>query len=1294
MERLESFVAGVLLQRLRRAEDDETSPACTSFRGAVLFVDISGYTALAEALCNQGSNGIEQLGKTLDLAFRSHVRAVHETAGEIACFAGDAFIAYWPADDGNVSSALRRAHDCARLLHGASRFGVPSSSAAVPALHIGLSAGEIWAARLGAEERWQLLLAGRAVREACAEAARAAEGETAVAPAAEPFLTASLNRRDDRTSTSDSEASTPSQSADLIAHVPRRIQDYVGEGYSAWIPQRRTICALFVRIDGLDETGPAALTRFQEAITSLHVALRPYTGSSGTLLLDDKGLVFTLCFGMPHDAHADDAMRAVRAGLAIRSELARLRLDCAIGVAGGPGVCMPLGGPERRHYWAVGRFMHVAGRLMEAARSGLLCTDDIADRVRHAISLSPERPLTLRGMRRPLHAFRVRADSSIDDQTEVLYGREDEQAKLDQHLDAFENGRGTVLWMVGDAGLGKTALIHYLRQGASRRRIDCLLGGAGSVEIAVGYAAWRPVFATLLADLQSSQSSQEVRLARLGNLRHPQLAPLVNAVIPGLLDETPLVQSLSGQARADATSGVLSEVIVSHATSRFVLVLEDCHWMDSASWRLVLRVAQDHPQALIVLTSRPSADSQELSALRRLDRFDEMKLSPLRSDAIGSLVESVLEGRAANRELVDEITQSSVGNPLFAREYALLLTTRLLQHDFASRLVESHQPADTLPVTVQTLIASRLDALSPSEDLALKTASVIGDRFSADLIANAYPGNQRDESLESILTSLGEKQLIVPAETAANSFVFQHALIREVTYQQLTREQRHDLHRRVAETIERECGDDLRSHVATLAHHWSRAEVPKFTIRYADQAASQALAAGAFEESERLLHTCIDLAKGEDAAEFKAVDRIRWFRQVADARHGMGHLESRRAAAHQALRAVGAPRPQTTLGLAVQLIAHFFRLSTRRVLSTTRAVVETPHLLDVARAYRHSAEVCYFNNDMFGMICDSVSAVTVASALKPSAVLAGASTELGGILSVAGLRQIGERILRRAIATAEAADDQAAQAYAHMISCLYYVGVGDWRSAERSAERCQELCEPMDDRVNWTNAQAVRFWMSHYRSHHAAAYDAARSLRDRASETGNRQHRAWAFRFLGLCALRNDQPRNAADHLQAALDCLGETAALNERIPTLGVMALAQLRSGDVWSARATAKEGLAQMIHVRRPIGHSTLEGYSSLLTVALDAWREEQSPDWRRGVKVCLGALRRYRKGFPVGEARYQLHRGDYRRLSGALRAARRSYRRGEAAASQLGMPWEAQRCREALEQMLGSAEQGVAT
>ena len=108
--------------------------------------------------------------------------------------------------------------------------------------------------------------------------------------------------------------------------------------------------------------------------------------TSGTLLLDDKGLVFTLCFGMPHDAHADDALRAVRAGLAIHSELSRLAWTApsALHLAKACACC--LAGPNGGFSGRSGRFMHVAGRLMEAAGSGMLCTEEVADRVRRVVS--------------------------------------------------------------------------------------------------------------------------------------------------------------------------------------------------------------------------------------------------------------------------------------------------------------------------------------------------------------------------------------------------------------------------------------------------------------------------------------------------------------------------------------------------------------------------------------------------------------------------------------------------------------------------------------------------------------------------------------------------------------------------------------------------------------------------------------------------------------------------------------------------------------------------------------------
>jgi class 3 adenylate cyclase len=1231
------------------------------FEGAVLVVDISGYTPLAERLCAADRHGAETLGSILDNGFNGYLRAVRDAGGEIACFAGDAFIAYWAADDGDVQAVLIRALTCAERLHSMFGHDAPPGKPSQPPVHIGAGAGQMWMARLGIADRVKVLLAGPSVHQACAALSRAQAGHTEVAPEARAFLAVAAKPRNERQLSAVS-ARPALPLGEWTETTWRRMDDYARAGYPDWIEQRRPICAVFVRIDGIDSLSPASgAPVHQAAAVAIDAAIRPYTSATGAIVFDDKGLVFRVCLGMPHDTHSDDTLRAVRAGLDIRARLSTMGLSCAVGVAAGFGVCMLLGG----RYVPVGPFMHVAARFMEAAGQDLLCTEDVAAQVRQWVQLSEGPALSLKGLPLPVRAFRASGELA----TEVLFGREREQEAIDGYLDQFESQSGRVVLLSGEAGLGKTALVQYLRQRAEQRHIPCLYGAAGSMDIAVPYMAWRGVFSKLLEPAPAEDDSQAARRQRLGALKHELLAPLVNAVVPGYLEDTPLTRRLSGQARADATVSLLTEILATRASSGFLLVLEDCHWLDSPSWRLALHVCQEYPQACIVLTSRPGEEAEELAAIRHLERFVEIALGPLPADAISALVFQVLGARPEREGLVKEIIEIAVGHPLFAREYALLRATN-----------GAKEQSSAVPMTIQALIASRLDALSPSEDLTLKAACVIGDRFSLAVLDGARPGQPQD--LATTLARLRRLQFIVQSAEDSPTYEFQHALIREVAYEQLTRAQRSGLHRRVAEVLERTHVEDLPRHFGTLAHHWSRAEVPAPTIKYSDLAAAQALTAGAFQDAERLLDTCVTLGATTDG--FTTADQIRWYRGLADARHGLGRLEPRISAAHRALDLGGCHRPGHASQLVAQAGARLVGIGVRRVAAPMLPRPDPVRTMEIARAYRHSAEVCYFNNDMLGMLCDSLSAVAFASRLPPSAVWAGASTELGGIVSAAGLRPVGEWILRRAITIAEAADDQAAQAYAHMINSLYYIGRGRWDEAERSVKRCQDLCEPMDDRVNWTNAQTVRFWMSHYRSRHEGAYEAACALRERANQTGNRQHRAWGLRCLAVCSMQNAAlPGDPVADLRSALESLGETAALNERVPTLGLLALALQRAGDAAGARDAAVRGIDTIVRVRRPIGHGTLEGYSALTAVTLNEWQKDrQSERWGSGVQECLRVLRRYSRTFPIGEPRYHLHLGEYQRIMGRPGAARRSYEKGGKAALHLGMPSEARYCAEAVD------------
>jgi tetratricopeptide (TPR) repeat protein len=1296
LNRFSSFVPGQLLART--AGQDSGSPAFARFTGVVAFADISGYTPLAERLCEQGIEGAEQLSIILDRALSHYIACIHNSGGEVACFAGDGLLAYWSATNEELPITLQRAMDCASALHG-----VPlSNSFDLPQLHVGLALGVLWVARLGGiDGRWQILLAGDAVRDAGRAAAAAATGETLLSPRAEALARALVPGDLLHSAPTEkmigvgslSEACDVQGEADVGFLIPRIVQEWGQEISWKWLSQLRNVCALFVRIDGLDENAPDALDRYQAAVIEVQRGVPDSSRSGGTLFLDDKGLVFRLLLGLPHDSHADDALRAVKAGLAIEQGLKRLGLGCAAGLAIGRGLCTVLGAPERQQYIAVGRFMHLAARLMEKAGQGLLCSAEVADLVRDKIDWIAEQPLKLKGVRDNFDPIRAQALNLHLDSKEKLFGRESEKHWLEVRLRDLARGQGAVIWITGDAGIGKSALVHHLTQAAASSGIVTLEGDSVSAESAVPYLAWRRVFSRLLK-VNWPNTAEVGRCSTAQMLpRDPQkreLGPLINSVLPGLLEETPLVRALSGRARTDATLNFLAEVIQGCAGDSFMLVLEDCHWMDSASWRLLERIARDFPRALLVLTSRPHFESEELGVLRCMERFTELALSPLDDDAVSEIVRDLLVDIDAQSKIVQEIVTRSGGNPFFAREYTLLLqSTARVKHcsatQHATRRLSFEVNESETPITVQGLVTSRLDSLLPDEILTLKAASVLGNQLEVPVLRHVISQESRDYHLNSALSALVRYQLLTKSDDGERRYQFRHDIIRRVAYDELTSSQREKLHRDTALAIENVHRNQLESQFAILAHHWSMARVPVATVKYADLAASQALGSGAYAEADRLLQTCLNLTERSARVLTNAEGLVRWHRELADVHQGLGQVETRGIEARRALALAGRPRPGRLAGVLTQAAMRAARVCRRHAANTGPIAKADPKqtlTLEVARAYRHSAAVCWFSNDSLGMTCDILSAVECAEKAPASSVLASAYAELGGILGVVGLRRVGERILRRALDVAEISGDMCELAYVHLLTGLYAVGMGDWSTASRSSELCQEICERIYDRVNWSNAQAVRFWLNHYQARTDPARALAHELQDRAAETGNRQHQAWALRFLAVCDIRQGKPADAVWRLEQALERLGETAALNERIPIVGSLALARSHLGDVTAAHETVWEGLALISSIARPAGHATLEGYSGLSEVALEAWHAAPgSIDWQRAARRCLRALQRYRAAFPIGEPRYRLWQGRYRQMAGRNRAALSSFQRGASAAKGRGMAWDEARCVEAL-------------
>ena len=377
-----NFVPKRLLGRIDRGDK--------RFWGAAMFADLSSYTPYAEALCRAGTDGAERLGEKVGKALGEWAEIVRDCDGEIASFAGDAFLAYWAADgQGGVAGCRDNASRCADLLHEAGAgFGQAEESTDRSvngmeppplAFHIGIGLGHLWADRLTAGERRFYLLGGAAVGYATDAARKAKPGRTEVDGRVDYSAIGDGNGDDPTGSDSrgprrpavDSPPTDPApcpQAASVDVETPETETDKRFAGI---------VCALSVRIEGVDvhysEPVRNALERCEEALAAaLSDKRQDSINEHAHLGFEDKGLVFTLC--LPVHGRAD-IRTTVAAALAIKRELVDRGLQCSAGVACDRGVWMPLG----TSFGAVGRFLLVAARLMIEARGKVLVTSVVAN---------------------------------------------------------------------------------------------------------------------------------------------------------------------------------------------------------------------------------------------------------------------------------------------------------------------------------------------------------------------------------------------------------------------------------------------------------------------------------------------------------------------------------------------------------------------------------------------------------------------------------------------------------------------------------------------------------------------------------------------------------------------------------------------------------------------------------------------------------------------------------------------------------------------------------------------------
>jgi len=570
---LATYVPALVARRFADRREPLDVPESERFPAAVLFADISGFTALTERLAGTGPNGVEELTELLNDCSGELVELVGTHGGEVVKFAGDALLAIWPADDDD-SGVTAWAARCGLAMQQSLEGGEFAARVQL-SVRIAVGSGQVSVAHLGGVRgRWELVVGGPAVVQACAAEQLARPGDVVLSPDAYDVLLAICTGEQVRLGAGGRSAlrlasiRPPTSAAPLVrgvgaveaagpalrGYVPAAVTARLAAGQSAWISELRPVTVLFLRLPGLDDISSDTLEQAQKLVGEVQEALYEYEGSVNKLVIDDKGATLVAAFGLPPVAHEDDPVRAVQAALGIQARLQSRGLRPALGLATGRVFCGSVGSSKRREYTMIGGVVNLAARLMQAANDELVCDAATRQATEAKLAFEALPPRRLKGWAQPVAVFRPRGQSLARPRSGSLVGRAREQDLLSQRLIGLQQGQGGTVLVEGEAGIGKSRLVGGLVEQAAALPVRTLVGAADAVRSTTPYHAWRPVFESVFG-VEDVAESSERRTRVLDRLRvRPdleRLAPLLADVLPLDLPSDEVVGQLRGPVRAD-----------------------------------------------------------------------------------------------------------------------------------------------------------------------------------------------------------------------------------------------------------------------------------------------------------------------------------------------------------------------------------------------------------------------------------------------------------------------------------------------------------------------------------------------------------------------------------------------------------------------------------------------------------------------------------------------------------------------------------------------------------------------
>ena len=1308
---LASFMPGRLCCRFTEDDPGIPLPSAEDTSCTVLFADISGFTSLTERLAKKGAVGAEELTAALNSYFGELIGIVGRFDGDVLKFAGDALLATFEdrVAGQDLQDAAARAVS-ASLVIQKQMEDFPEVEGQKLSLKIALAAGDLRMMHLGGVfGRCELLMVGDSLKEL---------GDANDLAGPDDIIAAdSLWRRVDSLATgtpieggnhrihsvnretaefeTDGESGpstltkAPFRLSSITAmrgYIPAAIYARLMAGQTDWLGELRKVTVVFGNLPGFNLKTP--VREAQRVMSVLQRTMYRFEGSLNKLSVDDKGVSMLAGFGLPPIAHEDDAARAIGAALELREKISELGWKCSIGVATGRIFCGAYGNEQRREYTMIGDTVNTSARLMQAARGGILCEQSTWEGAKSRFDFDTLEPMKMKGKSEPVPCYRpleLRARTRQQTAQEItIIGRDAEQQLFATLLeDLCERQTSSVMLLEGEAGTGKSHLVNAFTQRAESAGCRVLHGQADAIERSTPWYTWRTVIADIvgLAELGRDHNALNQALCQQFKLDDElqKLLPLLSSILPVTWPDNEWTAQMKGAIRADNTNRLLVQLIsLTAQNAPLVIALDDTHDFDSASLKLLQSVSRNVKPLHVLVAARPLTRPlpRDTAAIMEPPTSHLIQLEPMDPEDSVRMARHLLKVEYLPKPVEQLVRNRGQGIPLYVEELAITLrdTGTIEVSDGTARLTGDLDQFELREVSesLERVIINRVDRLQPSEQLALKVASVVGFEFSHLALRDVFPIEHERDGLPEHLESLDGSRLIRRIENRTElEYSFRNRTVREVAYNLILVKHRTELHASIAAWIEEKYAGQLDAHYPRLATHWQRAGEPARAIDYLEQAGQNALEYNANQEAARFYRKMFDLAE-QSGEPIDPMRQARWHRRYGEALCRLGEIPAAMQHLRTALRLFGHPDSESAVSQAmhggVEIARQVFtRLRDRLFGHATARPSEA--LIESVRAYERLVEIQYQRSDMPAFMLATFRSLRLAERYGSSPELARCYSLMSAMASAMMLRKAAYRYADRARSIAAKSGDLPAKAYVDTINSLAYISHGDWEQGRKTLDTGITLCHEIGDRRRWIEANALIINMSLWSGDWSQLSEHAENIRD-AGEADQwalvaQWGHAWVLWIATTSDPFSDAVRTAEVSLERWLDT-DEELAIADEVLARGSLLFARLRRSE-WDEALAIADQIETAIGNAQPVAVYMLAGYatmSNLYYVLCESGRtpgNSTSQDLHRRLVRMKRRLTVFSLTIPIATPVKTLCAGRLHLLKGRTAKARRVFRKG---------------------------------